>query len=262
MRFLFFTYFLVLGLSFIFSSCSYKQNQLLFEQKNLIQDSTLQKNIAKVTNYRIKPQDILQIRDLQNNKSIIDLTPVTSTASFQGNTTKQEETYQVEDDGTVALTGLGHVQIAGLTRLEAMKHIEELYHKNFLKNPMIELKIINLKVTVLGEIKSQGNFPLVKDRTTLVEMIGEAGGLTNRANEKNVKIIRGEQNNLQVTQIDLSDIKSISDPRNILQSGDIIYIAENKHAVYADKNQNFVTTIQPGLLILSTAILIFTLIRR
>jgi polysaccharide export outer membrane protein len=93
-------------------------------------------------------------------------------------------------------------------------------------------------------------------------MIGEAGGLTSRANEKNVKIIRGEQNNLQVTQIDLSDIKSISDPRSILQSGDIIYIAENKHAVYTDKNQNFVTTIQPGLLILSTAILIFTLIRR
>src|ERR1700710_2254620 len=136
MRLLFFSYLLILGLSFIFSSCSYKQNQLLFEQKNLIQDSTLQKNIAKVTNYRIKPQDILQIRNLQNNKSIIDLTPVTSTTSFQGNTTKQEETYQVEDDGTVALTGLGHVQIAGLTRLEAMKRIEELYHKNFLKNPM------------------------------------------------------------------------------------------------------------------------------
>jgi polysaccharide export outer membrane protein len=149
----------------------------------------------------------------------------------------------------------------GLTRIEAQKKIEDLYRKTLLKDPIIELKINNLKVTIFGEAKAQGNFPLTKDRTTLIEMLGEAGGLTDRANETNIKIIRGTQKNPQVTEIDLSNIQSINDPRAILQNGDIIYIAQNKRAVRNDKIQNFSSIFQPALLLFNTALIIVTLIR-
>jgi len=254
---------LILGLFFFLPSCAYKQDQILFEQKGPLRDSsTIQKSVANISKYRIKPQDILQIRNLQNSKNIVDLTPAPSVSSTQISTITPAETYQVEEDGSVALTGLGHVQVAGLTRVQAMKLIENLYHEKYLKAPIIELKIINLKVTLLGEIKTQGNFSLVKDKTTLVEMIGEAGGLTEKADEKNVEIIRDGETNPIVIRIDLNDINSISDTRTVLQSGDIIYIAENKRAIRADKNQTFSALIQPGLLILSTALLIYTVIHR
>jgi polysaccharide export outer membrane protein len=261
MRFLFFAC-LISVVIFVCSSCSYKQNQILFEQKTTIQDTVLQKNFSNIRNYRIRPQDVLQIKNLQNSKTIVDLNPRIGTSSgTQEITTVQSENYQVEDDGTIGLTGLGRVQVAGLTRVEAMKKVEDMYHKDFLKTPLIDLKIINLKVTVLGEIKSQGNYILTKDKTTLVEIIGEAGGLTDKANEKNIKIIRGDETNQIVQIIDLNNIKSINDPRGILQSGDIIYIAQNNRAVRVDKNQTFGTTIQPELLILSTALLLFSIIR-
>jgi polysaccharide export outer membrane protein len=259
MRLLLFTC-LILGFLSVITSCSYKQDQVLFEQRNSINDSALQKNLANISEYRIKPQDILQIRNLQNSKNIIDLNPGTS-PSLQSAASTQTETYQVEDDGTVALTGLGRIQVAGLTRLQAMELIEHLYHENFLKSPLIELKIINLKVTLLGEVKAQGNYSLTKDRTSLVEVIGEAGGLTDRANERNIKIYRGDQLNPTIIQIDLSDQKSISDPATRLQSGDIIYIAQNKRAIRSDKIQNFSTIMQPALIIFSTALLIYTLVR-
>jgi polysaccharide export outer membrane protein len=115
---------------------------------------------------------------------------------------------------------------------------------------------------MLGEIKGQGNYTLTKDRTTLVEMIGEAGGLTDKANEANVKIIRGDQKNPQVTEINLRDIQSINDPRAILQSGDVIYIAQNKRTIRNDKLQNLSVITQPVLLLLNTALIIFTLSHR
>ncbi len=255
---------LFLGIIFVLTSCSSKQYQLLFEQKTASPDSSsVQKNTAvTMAAYRIKPQDILQIRNLQNVKYIVDDAPVsnTTTGGSTGNSTGQ--TFQVDDDGTVALPVIGHVAVAGLTRSEAAKHIEELYRKSLLKDPIIELKIVNLKVTLLGEIKGQGNYPLTKDRTTLVEMIGAAGGLTDKANETNIQIIRGDQLNPQVTVINLRNIQSINDSRAILQNGDIIYIAQNKRAVRNENLQNISVLSQPVLLLLNTALIIFTLSHR
>jgi polysaccharide export outer membrane protein len=260
MRLSLFTY-LILGLLFILTSCSYKQDNVLFQQKRSTPDSALQKNFSNPGNYRIKPQDILQIKNVQNSKNIIDLTPSANTAISSSSIAQQDEDYRVEDDGTVALTGLGRVHVEGLTRIKATKYIEELYHKSFLKDPILELKIVNLKVTMLGEIKAQGSYPLTKDRTTLIEMIGLAGGLTDRANERNVEIIRGDQKNPEVIEMDLSDLKSLSDPKAILQNNDIVYIKQNKRAVRTNKLQNFSTIMQPALLLINTALIIFTLVR-
>jgi polysaccharide export outer membrane protein len=248
------------------SSCSTQQQQLLFKEPTANPDST-NVNLANSGNgtsdYKIRSQDILQIRNLQNIKYIVDEAPATTTSSNNNSSiTTQGQTYQVEDNGTVALPVIGRVPVAGLTRAEAAKHIEDLYRKDVLKDPIIDLKIINLKVTLLGEIHTQGNFPLVKDKTNLIEMIGEAGGLTERANEKNIKIIRGDPKNPQITDVDLSKTGTLADPRLILQNNDIIYIAQNKRAVKNDNLQNINTTLQPALIVLNTALIIYTLIHR
>ncbi len=111
----------------------------------------------------------------------------------------------------------------------------------------------------MDETKHQGNFSLIKYRTTLVEMIGETGSITDKANETNDQIISNDQTNLQVTVINLRNIQSINDPRAILQSGGVIYIAQNKHAVYNKIWQNMWQLLQPLLLLLIIALLIFTL---
>ena len=95
----------------------------------------------------------------------------------------------------------------------------------------------------------------------MVELIGEAGGLTEKANEKSIKIIRGSEKDPQVTNIDLSNVESINDPKTILQNGDIIYIAQNKRAVRNDNLQNFSFIVQPALLLFNTALIVLTLIR-
>jgi polysaccharide export outer membrane protein len=254
---------LIFGLLLIFSSCSNKQYQFLFQQKSNNADTSTQKNTATQEAYRIKPQDLLQIRNLQNSKDLVDLNPPIGGAPVvQAASQTQSEGYLVEDDGTVALTGLGRIHLAGLTRVEAQKLIEELYHKNLLKDPVIQVKITNLIVSLFGEVKSPGNYTLTKDRTTLVQLISTAGGLTEQANEKTIKIIRGEQKNPQVIPIDLSDIQSINDPKAYLQSGDIVYIEKNKRAIRNDNFLNLSQLIQPAILLFNTALIILTFTRR
>jgi len=255
--------FIFYGVIFSCSSCSTIQYQTLFEQKNSLADTSAATSATTNLNqYRIKPQDILQVRNLQNVQFIVDQAPVSGTGnSSNSGGSSLGQNYQVEENGTVSLPVIGHVPVAGLTRAEAQDTVENRYRKSLLKDPIIELKIMNLKVTLLGEIKSQGNYQLIKDRTTLVEVIGEAGGLTDKADEKTVKIIRGTERNPKVTMINLNDIRSINDPKALLQSGDIVYIAQNKRAIRNDGISNFSTIFQPALLIFNTALIIFTLSR-
>ena len=259
MRQILYTYFFI-GILLLSTSCSNKQYQALFQQKSLISDTSAQKNSTIVDRYHIKSQDILQIRNLQNIKYIVDDAPMATNIS--GGNASQGQTFKVDEDGTVALPVVGRIKVSGLTRAEAAKQIEDIYRKNLLKDPIIDLKIINLKVTLLGEVRAQGNYVLTKDKTTLVELIGEAGGLTDRANEKGIKIIRGSEINPEVIIIDLSNIRSINAQNALLQSGDIIYVSQNKRAVRNDNLQNISTLVQPALLLFNTALIVLTLIRR
>jgi polysaccharide export outer membrane protein len=236
-----------------FSSCSYKQDQVLFESSTPSNTS-----ISPATIYRIRPQDILQVKNLQNVKYIVDDAPSTSSSS-SSSVNADNQTYQVEEDSTVGLPVLGNVKVAGLTRYEAEKKIAYLYSKTLLKDPVIQVKILNLKVTLMGEVKTPGNYPLLKDKTTLTEILGEAGGLTSKGDEKNIKIIRGPQDNPQVTEIDLSKLSSLSNPACILQNQDIIYVSESRHAVKNEKLQNLSNIAQPALTLLNTVLIIFTL---
>jgi len=95
-----------------------------------------------------------------------------------------------------------------------------------------------------------------------VEVIGEAGGLTDKGDEKTVKIIRGDPAHPQVILFNLGQVQTLADPRMVLKNNDIIYVAQNKRAIKNDQLQNVTTTIQPALIILNTALIIYTLIRR
>jgi polysaccharide export outer membrane protein len=250
--------YIITGFTMLFSSCSYKQNQVLFERNPNNTDIPASNNFEDNGIYKIKPEDILQVRNLQSLKFILDdVGTAPGTTQSGGNAAGQ--TYPVERDGTVALPVIGHVKVAGLTRYDAAKAIEELYGKKLIKDPIIEVKIINLKVTVFGEVKAPGNYSLVKDRTTLVEILGEAGGLTDKANEKRIKIVRGAPLNPQVTEINLSELESLSNPATILQNQDIIYVGQNKRAIRNEKIQNLSLIAQPALLLLNTALLLITL---
>ncbi|AMR33969.1 hypothetical protein A0256_22230 [Mucilaginibacter sp. PAMC 26640] len=250
----------LLMLSMFLGACSYKQNQVLFEGSSS-KTNNLPGGDAAI-DYKIQAQDILQIRNLQSMKYIID--DVVSTGNSvrsSGSEAAGGQGYQVQRNGTVALPMLGRIVVGGLTREEAAAKIEDLYRKSVIKDPIIEVKLINLKVTVFGEVRSPGNYQLVNDRNSLVEILGQAGGLTDKADERQIKIVRGSSINPQTYVVNLRDVSSLASPVSVLQNHDIIYVAQNRRAIRNDKLQNITTIMQPALLLMNTALILYTLSR-
>ncbi len=241
---------------FFLCSCSYKQQHALFKT-DLAAPAPVYSSAPSVGNagYKIGPDDLLQIRNLQNISYIANEQSLATSAP-------QATAYQVEEDGTVALPVIGRIMVSGLTRYQAARKVESLYKEKLLKDPIIDLKIINLKVTVLGEIRTQGNYLLLKDKTSLVDIIGEAGGLTDKANEKNIQIIRGDKAHPQLITADLNDIRTLANPELNLQNNDIVYIGQNNRALRNEATQNASGILQAVLVLLNTALIIFTLTKK
>lgn len=260
-------YLFVLLTIFLLSSCGSTNHQTLFNADSDVSIESL-KDIYVVNDqgqadlfYKIKEGDVIAIRNLQNKRWGVGQSSGTSTGGESNvaatNTTETSAiSYIVNDFGMVKLPALKDpVKIAGLTRKEATQKIQDLYVANLLVDPIIELNIVNLKVSLLGEFSSQGNYFLTKDNTTLFEILAEAGGIPKTADPRTLKIIRGKE----TIYVNLTDAGVIGNKKLVLQNNDIITIKPNKNALDQEKIQRFNNIIQPLLVVVNLVILVYTL---
>jgi polysaccharide biosynthesis/export protein len=195
----------------------------------LVADSLSNQNYK----HRIKPDDMIALRFLNN----FDLAEGLSITNGQS-----ELTFLVDREGFVYLPMLGRVKLAGMTRYEASRHLEKLYGKDF-KNPSIEVYITNLYVTVMGAVKQEGNFPIVKEHTTLVEALALAGGVSELAKKRQIKVIRrmADGQTPMVIFVDLTKVESLKEEELILHDKDIVYVEPTGAKVFADRASPFLT---------------------
>lgn len=247
----------------LFCSCSSRKN-ILFNTGNENKNSSLpvyelkkgqDSSISRLQ--LIQAGDLLRINNLQN-EILINGGVSTGGNGPSGNlmTQNQSQSYRVETDGTVLVPVLGKVKLGGMSRLEAQQHLTELYKKELLKDPIITVDIINYQITFLGEFNKQGNFTLQKDQNHLVQLIGEAGGLTNRANKRKIKIIRGDLHHPEVFMANLEDINSLSDPKLYLKNNDIIYAEPRGGFQFLDRINPTTSLLGVGLSALNIYLLI------
>lgn len=210
--------------------------------------------------YKIKVNDLIAVKNKQNKEFLANIN--NSATSTINNAETNIVTYPVENDGTVNLPAVGKVVLVGLTRKEATEKLQQIFEKNQLNKPIIEVTIVNVKVTLLGEFNTQGNFLLERDNTSLVEIIGQAGGIkTETADPKTLKIIRGDRSNPEIIYVNLNDINSLASKKLILQNNDIIVLQSTKNLALTQRMQNFNNVMQPLLVIINLGVLIFSLTR-
>ena len=145
-----------------------------------------------------------------------------SVGSLQGTYSLAEENgkwLMVDINGEVRLPQIGTVKLQGLTVREATVFLEKVYAK-FIQNPIITLRVLNNKVTILGEVRSPGVYLFSGDNGRLVDLIGNAQGLTDYAKTTKVKLVRGTT---EMT-IDLTNTASVAAKELTVIPGDVIYI--------------------------------------
>lgn len=158
-----------------------------------------------------------------NLPSVAYATPTSETIP----TTPSFQYYTVDANGDIAFPVLGKLHVVGMTQSEVIEMIQDKL-KAQLKDPIVTMRFLNAKVTVLGEVKNPGSYLLNNGGMTLLEALGAAGDLTQYGNRSNVLITRENNGKLEFARIDLRSDDIFTSPFFYLQQNDVIVVEPNQ----------------------------------
>ncbi|MEM9053137.1 MAG: polysaccharide biosynthesis/export family protein [Bacteroidota bacterium] len=170
---------------------------------------------------------------------------------------RNQISYLVNEDGTVKLPVIGRINLDGLTLREAEDKLEVLYSEYY-NDPFVILQVQNNRVIVSpGAGGTAQVISLVNANTTLMEALAMAGGVNDRGNSSEIKLLRenrvtGER---EIYLIDLSTIEGVKEADMIVQANDIIYV-EPLPLIASE----LVQEIAPIITLITTAALLITLV--
>ena len=143
------------------------------------------------------------------------------------NSSYQMSLYSVDANGDINFPIVGKIHVEGLNRQEVAEAVKSKLSSE-IKDASVTVEFANMFVSVLGEVNKRGKFNIVKDRTTIMEVLGEAGDLTIQGLRTNVKVIRTNGDKQEVYTIDLTNAKELaSSPAYYLQQNDVVYVEPN-----------------------------------
>lgn len=158
----------------------------------------------------------------------------------------------VDANGHVEIPRIGTLHVTGLTVPQLKDTVKTLLSR-WIINPVVDIRIMNKQITVLGEVRNPGAVHIDEDRIPLLEAIARAEGNEFYANLKSVKVIRQENGLTRVTEIDLT-CATHYEQRNIrLHPGDVVIITSKHHKAF---DKRIATIIPVASTITSLAILI------
>ncbi|MGS2764936.1 polysaccharide biosynthesis/export family protein [Sinomicrobium sp. M5D2P9] len=165
--------------------------------------------------------------------------------------TPQLQTYLLDNQGNLEFPVIGRIQLGGLTRSEAVDLLrKEISH--YVKNPVINIRIMNYRVTVLGEVAKPGSYTIPNERITIPEALGLAGDLTVYGKRDNILIIRDKNGEKTYTRVDITKKDILESPYFYLQQNDVIYVEPNKAQVQSSTyNRNATVVISIASVIIA-----------
>lgn len=205
----------------------------------------------------ISPNDMLSInvssRDLQAtaifNAPNLPMTPSGAPATSMA----QASGYLVSSEGTINFPLLGVLKISGKTKSQVENEIaSKLIESKLLFDPIVNVRYLNYRVTILGEVARPGVVQIPSEQVNILEAIGLAGDLTIYGKRNNILLIRqvGPQKILE--RLDLSSTKLFESPFFYLKSNDIIYVEPEKAKVASGtRGQQLLPYIISGVSILA-----------
>lgn len=148
--------------------------------------------------------------------------------------------YLVETDGTINFPLLGKVKVSGLTRRQAIDLIEQKLEKGgYINNPVVTLRFLNFRISVLGEVAHPGNFNITSEHVTLFEAISMAGDLTVHGRRDRVAVIREADGIRTIMYHDLRSTDVFQSPNYNLKQNDMVYVEPNRIKAEASTNNQF-----------------------
>lgn len=142
--------------------------------------------------------------------------------------------YLVNSKGFIEFPVLGSIKVGGLSRAEVLKILRDKIAV-YIKNPIINLRVTNFKVSVQGEVVVPGVYPVNSERITLIEALTMAKDLTIYGRRDNILIIREIDGVKTYNRVDITQADFINSPFYYLAQNDVIYVEPNKTKINNSK---------------------------
>lgn len=216
---------------FLFASCqSYKKVPYL-QDAEVVEQTVQQKNLYDA---KIMPKDLLTIVVSCTSPELavpFNLTVATQNNVAITNTTTQPilQQYLVDNEGKINFPVLGELKVGELTKKEAEQMIVEMLKPYIKEIPIVTVRMVNYKISVIGEVARPGTFTISNEKVNLLEALAMAGDMTVWGLRDNVKLIReGADGKQEIVTLDMNKAETILSPYYWLQQNDIIYVTPNK----------------------------------
>ena len=234
-------------LATFFISCATKKEIIYFQDLEELNNTDIQQAFEPL----IEQNDILFISISSIDDAIVK--PFNRQTGLEGtvnNSNPDLNGYLVNADGLINFPVLGKMVVANKTRGE----VEEMLTRElreYVKDVVVDVRIMNFKITVLGEVEQPGVYTIKNQRVTLPEALGLAGDLTDLALRDQISIIREEGGKRVVTTVDITQTDFFTGPFYFLKQNDVVYVQPSQKGV---KKSGFIPDV-PALLSLFTVIL-------
>lgn len=211
----------------LFFGCTSYESLLNYNQTPKI--PTDPQVIANYNPLKIQANDILKIQvsstDIEAAKPFnveVDITQAQQGAN---------NNYLVNSEGFIIFPTIGKIEVAGLELEEATEKIRDLVRPYFNENPIVQLRLVNFKVNVNGEVTRPGSFSVINDRLTIIEAVTLAGDFTPYSRRDSILIIRESEGLRSFGYIDFNSAAIFESPYFYLQQNDVIYVRPEKTKV-------------------------------
>ena len=217
----------------LFVSCqSYKKVPYL-QDAEIVQQTVQHENLYDA---KIMPKDLLTIVVSCTSPELavpFNLTVASPGSVAIGNTqlTAQPvlQPYLVDNEGKINFPVLGELHVGGLTKKATEQMIVEKLKPYIKEIPIVTVRMVNYKISVIGEVARPGTFTISNEKVNLLEALAMAGDMTVYGLRDDIKLIREDANGRQeIVTLDLNKAETILSPYYWLQQNDIIYVTPNK----------------------------------
>lgn len=219
------------SLSLLFTSCIPKKemvylqgnqsfNELSSNYAPIIQsDDMLYINITSFEPGAASPFNLETLGVDPNDKS-------TSSGAFS----VQKQTYLVDNLGNIDFPVIGILAVSGYSVSE-LKEVLKKKLELYVKDPVINIRIVNFKVSVLGEVQSPGTVTSDSQRLTLLEALAKSGDLSIYGKRDNILIIRDIQGLKTFNRVDITKADFVNSPFYYLDQNDVVYVEPRKSKI-------------------------------
>ncbi len=251
---------IILLFAIISSSCA-KRNLAYFS--DLQEEVEYSERITNTVEPKIRPDDLLSITvvSMSPEANMLfnqgEIVPAGITASHSsGNSPSRitREGYLVDKDGYIDFPVLGVFHIAGLTKTEAKDKLK-LKLEKVLRDPIVHIRYLNYKITVVGEVNHPSTFTIPSEKINILEALGMAGDMTAFGKRENVLVIREEEGMRKVVRLNLNSKDVLNSPYFFLLPNDVVYVEPHRiKQVQANTNTQFLAIAGSVISILIVAI--------